>query len=193
MSAATDQKRKLGLLTSEERSSGGADSAFGRQLSARHATEPCFGFGTATRKQAGSINAPGLKPFHDLRAMLRAYSRRYLQHSGWPGPTKLQQDKQRASMVSRSQPNTMLAASHESCSGLAQHARGQPEAMFPSCLMRLSIVPTRAQVLWRLDGAALPAQVPRDDEPRPGLLRRRRLLASSIVAYVFRNMLTGVA
>ena len=63
MSAATDQKRKLGLLTSEERSSGGADSAFGRQLSARHATEPCFGFGTATRKQAGSINAPGLKPF----------------------------------------------------------------------------------------------------------------------------------
>ena len=65
MSAATDQKRKLGLLTSEERvdSSGGADSAFGRQRSARHATEPCFGFGTATRKQAGSINQPGLKPF----------------------------------------------------------------------------------------------------------------------------------
>ena len=64
MSPAAEQTRKLGLLTSEERAdaSGGADSAFGRQRSARHATEPCFGFGTASRKQAGSYNAPGLKP-----------------------------------------------------------------------------------------------------------------------------------
>ena len=48
-------------------------------------------------------------------------------------------------MVSRSQPNTMLTASHASCSGLAQHARGQPVIMLPSCLTRRSIVPTRAR------------------------------------------------